>query len=92
MEHEIIIWDENAGRINAMEPNLRVAMSRCNIKASVQLNSEPPLLSRNNLIGSTPAIQIDGGEFWRHTIGVAVTIEQFEQLFAKLRSLGIIKD
>lgn len=86
-EQEIIIWDESAPRLNAMEPNLRVALHRLGIKAHIQTNCEPPLLARHNLTGTTPAVQINGGDFWRHTVGEVITVEQFMALLHKLRNL-----
>lgn len=91
MADQIIIWDDNASRLNAMEPNLRVAMKKLGITASIQTNCEPPLLSRFNLTGNTPAIQVNDGDFWRHTIGVPVTVEQFMALLVKWRNTGCLK-
>lgn len=90
MEQEIIIWDDSAQRLNAMEPNLRVAMNKLGVKAHIQTNCEPPLLSRHNLTGNTPAIQINGGDFWRHTVGEPVTVEQFMALLHRLRGMGML--
>ena len=89
-EHEIIIWDEDAERIKECETNLRVALARMGIDAEVKGYSEFPLLTRNNVMGYTPSIQVDGGKMWQHTIGVAVTAEQFEGLIRRLRKLGEI--
>lgn len=87
---EIIIWDDNASRIHAMEPNLRVALQRLGVRASIQTNCEPPLLARHNLTGTTPAVQVNGGEFWRHTVGEAVSAGQFEILLRKLQTMGLL--
>lgn len=87
-ETEITLWDDNAGRINSMEPNLRVALQRLGLKARIQTNCEPPLLARHNLTGTTPAVQINGGDYWRHTVGQAVSADQFEALLRRLQSLG----
>lgn len=92
MADQIIIWDDNATRLNEMEPNLRVAMKKLGINASIQTNCEPPLLSRFGLTGNTPAIQVNDGDFWRHTIGVAVTIDQFLSLLGRWRCAGYFKD
>ncbi len=80
MDHKFIIWDDNARRINAMEPRLKSVLTRHGIKALIQSNCEPPLLSRFNLIGRTPAIQLDDGEFWHRKYGEEVTEDQFEEL------------
>ncbi|SHN59762.1 hypothetical protein [Desulfovibrio litoralis] len=75
----IIVWDESADRINEMQISLPQALKVMGIKARIQWNSEPPLLSRMQLFGTTPAIEIDG-EFWRHTIGKAVSEKEFIEL------------
>lgn len=90
MQNRIIIWDDNAQRLNAMEPNLRVALTQTGVKASIQTNCEPPLLSRHNLTGNTPAIQVNDGDFWRHTIGETVTVDQFVALLRKLKHMGLL--
>ena len=36
----------------------------------------PGLLSRMQLFGSTPAIEIEG-ELWRHTVGKEVSVDEF---------------
>ncbi|MBN2060465.1 MAG: hypothetical protein JW882_08615 [Deltaproteobacteria bacterium] len=90
LQKTINIWDENISRVTRIEKNLAQAMRNMGISAKVQINSEPPHLSRLNLIGSTPAIQIDSGEFWRHTAGKVITVEQFEHLLGKLQKMGIL--
>lgn len=87
----ITIWEDNALRMNEIEPNLKIAMKRVGLKAKIQLNSEVPLLSRQKLLGRTPAIQFNDGEMWFHTTGSAITAEQFEALFYKLRDAGLLK-
>ncbi len=84
MKISIILWDDSAERIHEMEPALQRALIRCNLEASIQINAEPPLLSRYLLIGKTPVIQINSGDYWRVTIGSAITEEQFYILFCKL--------
>ena len=78
---EIIIWDDDAGRIHIMEPNLRVALRKRGLDA---------LLARHGLTGNTPAIQVNGGDFWRHTAGEAISADQFEALLGKLQSRGLL--
>ena len=87
---EIIIWDDDAGRIHVMEPNLRVALRKRGLDAHIQTNCEPPLLARHGLTGSTPAIQINGGDFWRHTVGQAISADQFESLLGTLQTRGLL--
>ena len=87
---EIIIWDDDAGRIHIMEPNLRVALRKRGLDARIQTNCEPPMLARHGLTGNTPAIQVNGGDFWRHTAGEAISADQFEALLGKLQSRGLL--
>jgi hypothetical protein len=86
----INIWDENITRVIQIEKNLARAMRNVGVAAKVQVNSEPPHLMRLNLIGSTPAIQIDNGHFWRHTVGEVITVEQLEYLLRKLQKEGLL--
>ena len=88
--HEIVILDEDAERINECEANLRVALAHMNIDTEVKGYSEFPFLTRCNVVGYTPSVQIDGGKIWQHTIGKSITVQQFEGLFRRLRKLGEI--
>lgn len=90
MNQQIILWDDNADRVHRMEPALHTALQKMQIPASIQINCEPPLLSRHQLIGKTPAVQINGGDFWRHTIGEAITEEQFLVLLNKLKRHSLL--
>lgn len=90
LQKTINIWDENIARVIQIERNLACAMRNVGVTAKVQLNSEPPQLMRLNLIGRTPAIQIDDGEFWRHTVGEVMTVEQLEHLLRKLQKEGLL--
>lgn len=88
---KINLWDENSQRLMALEKNLRVLMSAMRIQAEVQLNNEPPLLARNGINGKTPAVQINDGDFWTHTPGEPVSVENLEKLLAALRREKILK-
>lgn len=88
---KINLWDENSQRLMALEKNLRVLMSAMRIQAEVQLNNEPPLLARNGINGKTPAVQINDGDFWTHTSGEPVSVENLEKLLAALRREKILK-
>jgi hypothetical protein len=89
-EQIINLWDESAQRLHAMEANLAVALRRLGITAQIQINSEPPLLARAGLSGKTPAIQVNDGDFWRHTIGEAISEHQFMSLLGRLRDTGVL--
>ncbi len=84
-KQKIVIWDLSAERIQAMEASLCLAMRRLGIRADVQFNSEEPLLSRHNLLGRTPAVQVNGGGMWRCAEGRPVSEEEFAALFTRLR-------
>ena len=90
IKQEIIIWDTDGGRLHEVENNLKIALRHLGIAADIKMYCEVPLLSRFQLIGKTPAIQVNGGEFWRHTIGKAMTVEQLISLFEHLRSAHLL--
>lgn len=87
----IIIWDDLAQRINAMEPALQQALKALNIDSGVQINCEVPLLSRHQLIGRTPSIQVNDGDFWSCTYGEPITEGQFIWLLTHLKKCGLVK-
>ena len=89
-EQLITIWDDSAQRLHAMEASLVIALRRLGIKAQLLTNSEPPLLARVGLTGKTPAIQVNDGDFWRHTAGEAISESQFVSLLSRLRKDGIL--
>lgn len=76
----ITLWDENAARLQDTSANLCLALKTLHIKAEIILNSEPPLLSRMDLLGRTPIIEINN-YYWRCTIGKEISCEQFIELF-----------
>ncbi len=81
---EIIIWDENCTRINLLHHNLSAALKNCQVKATIRINSEPPLLSRMGLTHRTPVIEINT-DYWQ--IGKhrdEITVEEFEDLLKKV--------
>lgn len=87
----VIIWDDMAQRIHAMEPALQIVFKQLDIDAKIQVNCEIPLLSRNGRIGKTPAIQVNDGDMWNHTYGQVITEEQFFTLFTHLKDIGVVK-
>ena len=64
-----------------MEKNLKSAMRKLALRATIQFNSEEPLLSRFNLLGKTPAVQINKNAMWRRTPGKIISEEEFITLF-----------
>ena len=76
----IILWDENALRLQETNANLCQALKILHLKAKITLNSEPPLLSRMGLLGRTPVAEIEN-QYWRCTVGKVISCEQFIELF-----------
>ena len=86
MKQHIIIWDMSAERIHAMQVSLYEAIHQLGIDASVQFNSEEPLLSRNGLLGRTPAVQVNGyAQVWTCRVNQAIGTADFVSLFLYLR-------
>lgn len=90
MQNFIILWDDNAERLHKMEASLQKALQKIKIQARIQINAEPPLLSRNHLIGKTPVIQINNGDYWYIMYGEIITEQQFFVLLNKLKREGIV--
>lgn len=90
-QQTIVVWDLCVERIRVMEANLRMAMRALGIRALVQFNSEEPLLSRHNLIGRTPAVQVNGGGLWHCAVGETISKEAFISLFTHLRELQLLE-
>ena len=80
MKHTIIIWDDCPPRIHELESRLRMALSALGLDAEIRVNNERPLLSRNRMLGATPAFQLDDGGFWRLRIGESVSVDEFKAL------------
>lgn len=67
-EGHITIWDDIPKRAVNIHGKLVVAMQKMKIKASVSIQSEPPLVARQNLTGKTPTLEI-AGAYWCKTPG-----------------------
>lgn len=80
----IIIWDDHASRIQKLQARIQEALSILDLKADIQINCESPLLERYNLIGATPAFQVNGGDFWRIRDKEEIDADDFKNLFIKL--------
>lgn len=80
MKHTLVIWDDCPRRINEMEPRLRMALSDVGMDAEIHIHNERPLLARNKMLGTTPAFQLDDGDFWRLQAGKSVTVDEFKAL------------
>ncbi len=82
---KITIWDENGPRLQANTANLKKAAKELQIQVDILCQSEPPLLARMGLTGTTPVVEIDK-HYWRLTIGEEISIEQFFTLLQKINS------
>ncbi len=58
--HEIIVWDIDTARIMKIHANLTEALNKYGARALITCNSEPPLLSRMQILNKVPLIEIDG--------------------------------
>ncbi|MHB1131782.1 MAG: hypothetical protein ACYC4L_05270 [Chloroflexota bacterium] len=80
---EILIWESSVERIRACELAVYHALKELGLKARVTVNSEPPLISRNQLWERLPVLEI-GGLRWSLNPGEAFTAEQLTRLFRKV--------
>ncbi|HJD96875.1 hypothetical protein [Mailhella massiliensis] len=91
MNTEISIWDNDAGRIRAIEANLYRAMRTLGLKGVVKIISEPPLLSRENLLDRVPVLEIMD-QYWSLTPQTIITEEQCRTLLAFLYNIPTEKN
>lgn len=85
MKPVIIIWDLCPERIHTLRTNAEIALKNIGKDATIQINCEEPLISRNGLLGKLPAIQLDGTrEIWKCNSGENISVEEFSGLFAML--------
>lgn len=80
----VTIWDTHAPRIAETERNLLAAMKRAGVRVVVDSQSEPPMVSRMNLLHRVPTLEIDG-MFWTLNPGEAISEEACVQLLTALR-------
>lgn len=59
----IVIWDYDTARIAAIDRNLHLALKDLGVDARVTSLNEPPLMSREGLVGKEPVLEIDG-KYW----------------------------
>ncbi len=82
---EIIIWDLDPNRIADINRNLRIALKDVGINANIVIMSEPPLISRMNLMHRVPLLEIDGN-YWSLPPGVPITHNACLHLLKQLSS------
>lgn len=80
---EIIIWDDDAARIQRMVAATSTAVRTLGLQLRVGSNCEPPLLARNNLYGKTPALEFRG-HFWSKQPPCEFNVDEVEKLLQKL--------
>jgi hypothetical protein len=80
---EIILWGSDGETIRACELAVYQALKELSLKARVTINSEPPLISRNQLWERLPVLEIRGLR-WSLRPGQPFTAEQLTRLFAKV--------
>ena len=54
----IVIWDYDPERIAEIDRNLHLALRELNLRGTVSSLSEPPLMSREGLVGREPVLEI----------------------------------
>ena len=80
---EIILWESDVNIINPSVDAIHRALKGLGIKATVIINSEPPLISRNQLWDRLPVIELRGLRWSLHP-GMAFTETELTQLLRKI--------
>jgi len=80
---EIILWESDCKTIRACEIALHEALKKLGLKAIVTINSEPPLIARNQLWGRLPVLEIQGLHLSLRP-GCAFTVEELTRLFKEI--------
>ena len=83
MNTDISIWDNDVERIRIIEANLYRAMRSLGLKGVVKIISEPPLLSRENLLARVPVLEIMD-RYWSLTPQTVITEKQCREFLASL--------
>lgn len=78
---QIILWESNIEIIRASKLAVYKALKELKIKAILIINSEPPLIGRNQLWDRLPVIEIRGLN-WTLTPGRAFKVEDLRVLFS----------
>jgi thioredoxin 1 len=82
---QIILWESKGETIRACELAVHEALKELGLKAIVTVNSEPPLIGRNQLWGRLPVLEIRGLH-WSLRPGCAFMAEDLKLLFSKIFS------
>jgi len=80
---EIILWESDVKIIHACTLSIYKTLKKLGLKATVIVNSEPPLIGRKQLWGRLPVIEIRGLD-WSLRPGCAFTVEDLTPLFSRI--------
>lgn len=80
---EITLWECNSNIIRACEIALYEALKKIGLKAVITVNSEPPLIARNQLWDRLPVLEIQGLYFSLHP-GRPFSVDELVRLFKVL--------
>lgn len=80
---EISVYDNDIPRARAIENNLYKAMTSLGLKGTVKIISEPPLLSRENLLNKVPVLEILEN-YWCLKPQCEITEQQCSELLSHL--------
>jgi len=80
---QIILWESKGETIRACELAVHEALKELGLKAVVIVNSEPPLIGRNQLWGRLPVLEIRG-LYWSLRPGCAFRVEDLKPLFTRI--------
>lgn len=80
---QIIIWDNEADRIAEIDKNLHLALKQLSVRAIVTINSEPPLIAREQLLERMPVIEIYG-KYWSLKPGKAFSKKECISLLREI--------
>ncbi len=80
---QIILWESKGETIRACVLAVHEALKELGLKAVVTVNSEPPLIGRNQLWGRLPVLEIQGLH-WSLRPGCAFRAEDLKPLFSKI--------
>ena len=80
---QIIIWESRVEVIQACQAAAAQALKELGLKATITVNAEPPMISRNQLWDRLPVIEIRGLHWSLHQ-GKPFTKDQLVKLFRKV--------
>ncbi len=79
----IVIWDYDPDRIAEIDRNLHLALRELNLRGTVSSLSEPPLMSREGLVGREPVLEI-GDAYWSLRPGETISKEACLKLLSRI--------